>query len=126
MRTKPIIGQIVYSLNVGKAAGNTTQELTEETVIKVGRKYFTTKRAGFETEYHLEDWREKSGEYIASWVLYESVKERDDERDGADMSFRIGKAFAVHSSLPKDVTLDQVKRISAILDEADNPTPATE
>lgn len=38
---KPKLGDILYSLNINNAARNVKQELTEVTVTKVGRKYFT-------------------------------------------------------------------------------------
>ena len=44
MKTKPVVGQVLYSLNVGNAARNCGQVLTPVTVVSVGRKYFKVKK----------------------------------------------------------------------------------
>jgi len=81
MRTKPKIGQILQSLNVGNAARyGREQKLTPVTVMKVGRKYFYCKEGGYcETRYDLKTW-EETGQNIGS-VLYLNAEEWEIEKE---------------------------------------------
>ena len=71
-KPKPIVGQKLYSLNVGNAARGRAQFLTEVEVIKVGRKYFSCKEVGGwqDFEYRLSDWGQKTN-FSATSFLYE-------------------------------------------------------
>lgn len=115
-RTKPVVGQVVYSLNVGNAARRTPQKLTPLKVAKVGRKLFYASESGAmdwgATPFCLEDWREKT-EYCASHQLYTSEQEYLDERD-ADVLFRElkDKWFSVWRT---NIPLEKLKAIHQIL-----------
>jgi len=84
IKPKPVVGQILYSLNVGNAARNCPQVLTPVKVTKVGRKYFECNAVnGYprEVKFHLDTWREEAGGYCARNHLYETEQEWFDERD---------------------------------------------
>ena len=87
MSTKPtpVVGQTLYSLNVGNSARNTLQALKAVIVRRVGRKYFACSAEGMEaewhwTEYYLDTWREhNAGGYGANSELYSNEQEWLDE-----------------------------------------------
>lgn len=61
MKSKPKVGQTLYSLNIGNACRNCEQKLTPVKVVKVGSKYFECLEDGYHrpTVYHLDGWYEK-------------------------------------------------------------------
>src|ERR1017187_3968452 len=89
-RPKPVVGQTLYSLNVGNAARNRPQALTTVVVTSVGRKFFTTQVEGrkySETKYRLDNWSEVT-HYIPDTHLYLCEQDWIDEKErGALMSF---------------------------------------
>jgi len=97
MREKPVVGQRLFSLNIGNAARNCEQMLTEVEVIKVGRKYFTCLRAGddrgwSDESYHLDTWDEKT-DYSAHSCLYLSEQEFNDEKEADAICKLLKDAF---------------------------------
>jgi len=122
-KPNPIVGQTLYSLNVGNAARNREQVLAPMIVTKVGRKYFTAKPDGKsygERDYHLGSWRQKT-DYSPDSELYADPKEWEDEKAASEISARIRQEFG-HCSKPSQ-TLDQLRRIAAIIDESNQPPP---
>jgi len=115
MRLKPVVGQTLYSLNVGNAARKTEQKLTPVIVTKVGRKYFTTGEGWNSCQYHLDDWCEKN-EYSATSVVYESPQCWEDEKDCMIIRDTLRNCFGTYGTRT-NFTLDQLKRISAIVNE---------
>ena len=91
-KRKPIVGETLYSLNVGDAARHAKQTLAPKIVKKVGSKYFTVEEGFGATQFNLFDWTEKT-EYCTSQRLYESEQEWIDEKESAKLAKRIGKAF---------------------------------
>ncbi len=116
MRDKPEIGQTLFSLNVGNAARHKKQVLTPVKVTKVGRKYFTVGEDWIETQYHLDDWQEKS-EYIAGSVLFASEQEWEDEKDSNILFERLSDYFD-HSGRARRLPLPVLKTIDRIIGEA--------
>ena len=117
-KPNPIVGQTLYRLNIGNAARNREQVLTPVIVTKVGRKYFTAQpddKSYEARDYHLGSWRQKT-EYSADSELYTDPKEWEDEKAALEISKRIRREFD-HFSKPSQ-TLDQLRRIAAILDES--------
>lgn len=114
---KPEIGQTVYKLNIGNAARNREQVLTEATVTKVGRKYFTISSNGFEQEAYIEGWYENSGQYLANFRLYETPEQWDEEKEQRRIEDRLRNCFSGFNR-PK-YALSKLKRIELILDEDD-------
>lgn len=115
-KRKPIIGEKLFTLNVGNAARRTPQVLTPVIVAKVGRKYFTTHAEGqfkVEREFHLENWREKT-DYSPDAVIYESEQEYADEKESREICAAIGKAFE-YGRNGKELPLETLRKISALL-----------
>jgi len=120
-KQNPIVGQTLYSLNVCNAARNCEQVLTPMIVTKVGRKYFTAQPDGKSygaRDYHLGSWRQKT-EYSPDSELYADPEEWENEKAAFEISKRIRREFN-HFSKPSQ-TLDQLRRIAAILDESNQP-----
>ena len=115
MSEKITVGRVLYSLNVGNAARNREQELTPVTVTKIGRKYFTAKREGFsfETQYHLDDWREKS-EYLENSRLYASAQEWEDEKESKEICQRLGKLFQ-YGGNQELCSLEDLRKVAKLL-----------
>lgn len=118
MKQTPTVGQILYSLNVGNAARRTEQKLTPVTVVKVGRKYFTCVPVGSEsyrylnTEYHLEDWREKS-EFTPNSALYESEQEWLDKKERSRICKMLREVFSGEYSC-RHISLDDLRSIESV------------
>ena len=81
---KPVVGQVLYSLNVGNAARHREQKLTPVKVTKVGRKYFTCcpEGGGFysETKYRIDSWSQHT-DYLADSALYKTKQGWKDEKE---------------------------------------------
>jgi len=113
MRSKPEIGQKVFSLNVGNAARYRDQELTSVTITKVGRKYFTV-GAGFgSVQYHLDDWSEKT-EYSANSCIYETEQEWADEKESDELYREISRFFSM-SGRGSRLPLKNLRKISDLI-----------
>jgi len=114
---KPVVGQTLYSLNVGNAARRAEQVLTPATVTKVGRKYFTCVRDGwnFGEEYHIEDWCEKT-EYTASSYLYATEKEWIDEKERNELHKTISEYFSIYGPSKKNMSLKMLRQIKELLE----------
>jgi len=114
-REKPKVGQTLYSLNVGNAARYTTQKLIPVKVVKVGRKYFTCKREGWnlETQYYIDGWGEKF-EYSSESVLYSSPQEWEDEKEAAEI-FRSLHHFFSFWFNQDNVSLETLRKIKELI-----------
>lgn len=112
-RPIPSVGDTVWLLNVGNAARYTEQKLHPETVVKVGRKYFTTAEAGRAEHmwhtFHLDSWWEKT-EYSANWRVYASPGEYEMEKERTFLLEEFRRLFDRKPGLD----LDQLRRIKAI------------
>jgi len=115
---KPIVGQIVYSLNVGNAARNCEQKLTEMTVTKVGRKYFTCLRDGWSEraaiQFHLDTWTEKT-DYCSSHALYVSPQEWEDAKEATRICKKINDYFE-YGRNSQGISLKNLRMIEDILE----------
>ena len=116
-KQKPVVGQKLLSLNVGNAARNTEQKLTPVIVTKVGRKYFTAQREGwnFGTVYHLEDWTEKT-EYSSNSCLYETEQEWIDDKKTSS-HLKTLRNFFDYSGKANKLSLSDLEKIIKIIDE---------
>ena len=113
MKKKPTVGQILFSLNAGNAARNVPQVLTPVKVTKVGNKYFTTGEGYAATQFHIDDWCEKT-EYTPDHQLYESEQEYADENEAREICKRIEACFNIGHNV-WNVSLDNLRKIDAIL-----------
>jgi len=100
MKKKPVVGQIVYSLNVGNAARNCEQVLTEMVVTSVGRKYFDCREPGHmyasTVRFRIETW-EQDTRYCADHCIYESRQEWEAEKRRAELLKWFRNAFDIWS-----------------------------
>ena len=117
-RTKPVVGQTLYSLNVGNAARNCETKLTPVVVTKVGRKYFYTHDEsrgdtfGHMT-YNVVDWREKTN-YSAHSKLYESKQTWLDEREAHKLCRKVHEAFE-YGHNRKNLSLETLRAIDKLI-----------
>jgi Fe2+ transport system protein B len=115
---KPILGQIVFSLNVGNAARHCEQKLTPMKVTSVGNKYFKLRLldddSGWsECQYRNEDWSQKT-ERSADSCLYESEQDYLDEKEIYAICKKISDSFVYGRNL-KGVSLEDLRLINKIL-----------
>jgi len=95
IKREPVVGEILYSLNVGNASRNCKSELTPVTVTSVGRKYFKvapTSRLNNERQHHLGSWRERS-DYSPKSRLYFTEQEYNDEKESRILCDKLWRAF---------------------------------
>ena len=120
---KPIVGQILYSLNIGDAARHCEQELTEVQVIRVGRKYFYCRPPGSgrwtEMQYRLEDWGEHT-DCSATSILYLNPQEWIDKKEINDIWKEISETFNYGTSFMRgknrnDISLNDLRKIRDII-----------
>ena len=111
-------GDKVYLMPVGDNYRRGDKLPQEATVQKAGRKYIHVTREGsrhaimFDRERHRE-----ATEYSPGWELYLSRQALMDELERRELEFTLRDAFG---SLGRyDFTLDQLRRIKAIVDEGD-------
>ena len=122
-RPKPIVGQTLYSLNVGNAARGTPQVLTEVKVLKVGRTYF---HAGIPDQripdqhwtlyrYRLNDWVQDQGDgYSGNSVIYLTRQEWEDEREATKHVSTIRSTFDTWTG--RKLPLPVLRQIAALID----------
>ena len=117
---KPRVGQILYSLNVGSEARNAEQKLTPVEVVKVGRKYFSTRvisdsNYARERKYHIETWGEKT-DFCVNSILYEDQQGYYDEKENREICGLINDYFG-HGRNNRGIALDVLRKIKSILEE---------
>jgi len=116
MKRKPILGETLFSLNVGNAARRSPQILTPVRVSLVGRKYFECEHPGcsgrFAVKHHLDTWNEVT-DCLASSALYETKEEYAIERETTWLTVDIRAKFAAHG--PLDLPLQTLRDIAALL-----------
>lgn len=121
--TPPKVGETVYV-----RYNDTSSEVVETTVEKVGRKYFTLKSDGWwPLEFDIETpnpgyWRASTRArhsrvcYRDEAVLKAKIAADELERERGKLRDEMRKAFDSWGRTP--YTLDQLRRIKAIVDEA--------
>ena len=111
MKTKPIIGQVLYSLNVGNAARHGVERITPVTVIKVGKKHFSCDN---NLEYIIDTWCQKTS-YTAVSVLYDSIDAYESEKEYEKISDAIVSFFRNYNRT--DLSLIKLREIDKIIKE---------
>lgn len=92
-------------------------KLTSVIVTKVGRKYFTCKEKGdawYETQYHLDTWREKT-DYSEDSCLYSNPQEWEDEREASKLCKVIWYTFE-YGNNKQDIPLSGLRVIADIIE----------
>lgn len=117
-RRRPVVGETLYSLNVGNASRRTPQVLTPVEVVSVGRRYFSCSEPRYLdsehmwTVFRLDTWQQKT-DYTPDEALYESEQEYLDEKEGAEISKVVNDRFKMwNPNLP----IEALRQIKAILD----------
>jgi hypothetical protein len=113
------LGQKVYLKPVNNAARYGNKEIKEQTILKIGRKYFLVGAEGqtnerWMTKFSIEDLREVS-DYSPDYELYFSKQEILDEEESNDIVRDIRLKFGSYGKI--NLTLDQLRRIKAIINE---------
>lgn len=117
MKRKPIVGETLYSLNVGNACSKyNPAKLTEVIVTKVGRKFFSAKEKDSprEERFYVEDWKHECGGYSPRACLYEDPKEWEDEIEAGDLCEKIYRAFEYRRNT-KNISLPNLRIIVGVL-----------
>lgn len=123
-KRKPVLGETLFSLNVGNAARHAKPVLTPMKVVSVGHKYFTLSpvqddRRFLKVMFHKESWRQKT-EYSCDHELYETEQEWKDVAEHAALSKQIGEAFRYgHSS--KSLSLETLRAIANLINQSNKP-----
>jgi hypothetical protein len=116
-KPRPVVGQTLYSLNVGNAARHGEQKLTPLVVKSVGRKYFTCGRDGgtkwSDVEFHLDDWSQKT-EFCRDYQLYASAQEWADEKESHGLCYQLWRAFE-YGHNRHNVSLPTLRKIAKLL-----------
>ena len=114
----PVVGQTVWSLNVGISARYRSKELTEMVVTKVGNKYFYAAIpehkdiAHMQVKVHIDTWKQCT-EYSPSHAFYEKPQDWYDEKEWSDGVKQIRSVLSYANR--ERLSLDQVRGIVAIL-----------
>ena len=113
----PILGETLYSLNVGNAAKNCEKILTPVEVTKVGRKYFeiTFKDHWRPIVFHIDNWYEKT-EYSSDFSLYESPQQWEDEKE----FYRLREIILKAIEYGENITLKNLQDIYKIIEISPN------
>ena len=115
MRTKPVVGQVVYRLETRYNEENRAENILRSYPVKaVGRKYFTVVTPGAtwdKTRVAIADWL--SGERYSG--VYESEKDYQDSLQRDKLREDLRRIFGGYERLP--FSLDQLTRIMAITKE---------
>lgn len=112
------VGDKVFLKAVGNNARGRKEVLIEEyEIMKIGRKYFEVSNDSRykSLKFNLEDNRQENRGYIADWDLYFSRQEILDEEEIEKLHWDIKTAFNGYGK--SKFTLDQLRRINAIVDE---------
>jgi len=116
MKRKPILGESLFSLNIGNAARYAPPSLTPVHVSKVGRKYFECSELGERShrisKYDLITWREVT-DYIANSALYETAEEYDRELETNRLEKQIWAKVAGYGRI--DLPLQTLRDIAALI-----------
>lgn len=108
------VGQTVYL----KPFGNNVRynkEIKEDVITKVKRKYFQVGEGYRPLKFIIEDMKQETGGYLAEWKIYFSKQEILDEEEFEKLSREIKNKFDGYGKV--DLTLDQLRRIKAIISE---------
>ncbi|KGP81361.1 MULTISPECIES: beta barrel domain-containing protein [Paenibacillus] len=89
----------------------------EGVVTKVGRKYVTVKIGYQEYQFDVTDELRQKTEYAADYYLYESLDDLLDKTKRSELAVRLSVFFSSPSSLEMKLTLEQMQRIDAIINE---------
>lgn len=114
------VGDKVFLKAVGNMArGRKETYIVEYKIEKIGRIYFEVCQEGYESvnpiKFKIEDRRQHT-EYSPDWKVYFSMQEILDEEEVERLSSKLREKFGSFGRI--DLTLDQLRRISRIVNES--------
>ncbi|MBX4152277.1 beta barrel domain-containing protein [Paenibacillus lautus] len=110
------VGDKVFLKAVGNNARGRKEVLIREDVItKIGRKYFEVGSGYKPLKFHIEGLQQETGGYIADWELYFTKQDILDEDEFQRLAWDIKTRFGGYGKV--NLTLDQLRRIDAIIKE---------
>jgi hypothetical protein len=121
MKRKPILGETLYSLNVGNAARRGVErKLTPMIVHSVGKKYFTLKHKDWNifVEFHISTWRQKT-KFCEDHRLYETEQQWLDEKETSELCQKIADTFE-YGGNKQNISLQDLRIINKILTKHEN------
>ncbi|PYY28307.1 beta barrel domain-containing protein [Paenibacillus illinoisensis] len=111
-------GDIVFLKAVGNNARYRNDTYVEEYVVgSIGRKYFDVYKDGNKSrtiKFRLSGLRQHT-DYSPDWKLYFSMQEILDEEESERLSGKLREIFNSYGKI--NLTLDQLRRISQIVNE---------
>lgn len=116
-RNELYVGQTVYIRPAGNAA-RSNKNIIETKISKIGKKYIETEHFGDRNKFNISDGKEKDTGYGHGYdyILYLTRQEIEDEKEeGALLSH-----FNCCNWYRFNLTLDQLRRVKAIIEERDN------
>ena len=116
MKRKPVVGEILFSLNVGNSSRHTPQVLKPVKVCKIGRKYFSTHSPDcdwLKTQFRLSDWTEHT-EYSGNSRLYETEQEWEDEKEARKLNEKIHLKFRYATS-NSNLSIETLRKIVQLI-----------
>jgi hypothetical protein len=111
-KRKPIVGETLYSLNIGNAARGCEQVLTPVIVEKVGNKYFSCHNGYYSRKYNISNWMEYS-QYMPNSILYEKEQDWLDKKEAEEIFRKLRELFTSYGKI--NFTLEQLRKVQEIL-----------
>ncbi len=111
-------GQIVYLKYIGDRRYGVIGDILEATVKSVGSKYITTINGDWNTERKFEidnDFRESYTIGGSDYQLFLSRQQIEDENESTLIQDKLRKFIGSYGRIK--LTLDQLRRIEAVIDE---------
>ncbi len=119
------VGQVVYTKKINNNArylrdtkAPIESYIEEVTIEKIGRKFFyITERKGVKFGVGHHDLLFNISDHCASWQVYINKQDIYDEVERTKLLTKIEKVFASRYGHNDKISLDQLRRISSIIEE---------
>ena len=121
------IGQTVYLAPSDNKIRRGAPQIVEGTIITVGKKYYTIKTKydlHHEYKFGMEDLKQQT-DYSPDYYLYFDKQELLDDKEAAALRKKFSRFFE-WSGKQTRLTLDQLRRIDAIISEREEQNNADE
>ena len=90
--------------------------IREGTVVSIGRKYVTVEFGSHARQFHIESGDEKT-EYSPNYWVWASMQAFEESEEASALRLELSKAVSANLQR-RTLTLEQMRRIKAIIDEA--------
>lgn len=110
---KPFVGQTVFLVSLENRQYE--RSILEACMKKIGRKYYTVAFGGWDIQFDIEPPHRQKTEYADDYNLFFT---RQDAQNAIEWDKRNASVRRFFSSYHKPLTLDQLRRIDAILQES--------